>query len=476
MTMIEFFINLMIVQALMGAFDTLYHHELKVGLPRCPTARLELAIHSVRAVLYGVVFIGLAWYEWGGNWVLLLIGIVLIEVVLTLWDFVIEDNSRLLPGSERITHTLLAINGGAAFALLASELPEWYSHASEFYAIDYGWRSWFLTAAGVGVVLSGIRDGFAAWAVQRLRLQLNLDLGAHRRLLISGGTGFIGSALVRELLDAQHDVTILTRKPHSTAMQFAGRVRAIQGTRELSEHDHFDVVINLAGAPVVGLPWSARRRRAIESSRYNTTRDLLEFVRRAHQRPEVWVQASAIGYYGTHSDSPVDETSPVGDGFAATLCARWEQLTNELEVLGVRRVILRFGMVFGRSGGSLPMMLLSYRLGLGAILGDGKQHLGWVHIEDLLRLIALAIKDQDIQGKINAVAPDAPTYAQFSRLTGKMLHRPVFLSIPAKFLRSTLGEMSTLFVNGPRIIPRRLRQIAFEYRFPDLRSALMDLI
>lgn len=473
--MFELFLNLLILQALMGAFDTLYHHELKVGLARCVTARLELAIHALRAVLYAVVFIGIAWFEWRGAWVLVLIGIILIEVGLTLWDFIVEDRTRLLPNSERVTHTLLAINGGAAFALLATELPQWFAQATELYPVEYGWRAWFLTLAGIGVGLSGLRDGFAAWSVQRLDLKLDLDLGRHRRVLISGGTGFIGSALVHELLHKGHEITILTRDPHATAMQFAGRVRAISNTDELSAEIHFDTVINLAGAPVVGLPWTARRRRSIETSRYLTTQQLLNFVQRAQDRPAVWIQASAIGYYGTRSDLTVDETSPAGEGFAANLCSTWEQMSNELEVLGVRRVILRFGMVFGRSGGSLPMLLLSYRLWAGAVIGNGQQHLGWIHIEDLLRLIAYAIREQNVRGKINAVAPDVPTYAEFSRLTAHLLQRPVWFRIPGKFLRAILGEMSTLFVDGPQIVPRRLQQLVFEYRFPDLRSALMDL-
>ena len=317
--MIDLFINLMIVQAVMGAFDTLYHHEFKVALPQNPAARLELAIHAIRSLLYGIVFMGLAWYEWGGYWVLLLISIVLTEVVLTLWDFVIEDTSRLLPKSERITHTLLAINGGAAFVLLAIALPEWFSRPTDLYFVDYGWRSWFLTLAAVGVGLSGIRDGFAAWRVQRLDLQLGLELGKHKRLLISGGTGFIGSALVRELLKAGHDITIVTRQPVATAVQFTGKVRAIKSPSELSSHEAFDAIVNLAGAPVVGLPWSKKRKRVITESRINATKDLMQFVNRAEQAPHVWVQASAIGYYGPHSDVPVDETCSVGKGFAAEL-------------------------------------------------------------------------------------------------------------------------------------------------------------
>ena len=473
--MMELFINLMIAQALMGAFDTLYHHEFKVALPRCPSAQLELSIHAIRSLLYSTVFLGLAWYEWGGYWVFLLISIVLIEVFLTLWDFVIEDGSRLLPMSERITHTLLAINGGAAFVLLATELPEWFSRTTDFYYVSYGWQSWFLTVGAIGVALSGIRDAFAAWELQRLDLKLELNLGKHKRLLISGGTGFIGSALVRELLSSGHDITILTRQPIATAVQYAGKVRAIKNLNELSSDEIFDVVINLAGAPVVGLPWTKKRRRIIEESRFSTTKNLLHFIKRAKQRPEVWIQASAIGYYGPQSANIIDESSPVGNGFAAELCERWENLTTELNTLSVRRVVLRFGLVFGRSGGSLPMMLLSYRMGAGAVIGNGQQHVTWIHIEDLLRLIALSIKEVSIQGNINAVAPDNPTYKEFAYATGRMLQRPVFLKIPATILKVLFGEMASMFVDGPEIKSKRLKEIKFEHRFPELRSALMDL-
>lgn len=474
--MMELFSSLLVVQAVMGAFDTLYHHEFKVGLPRCPGARTELAIHALRAMLYGVVFAGLAWYEWGGYWVLLLIALVLVEVALTLWDFVVEDGSRLLPPSERVTHTLLAINGGAAFVLLATQLPPWFDRPTAFYVVDYGWKSWFLTAGAIGVALSGARDGFAAWAVQRLDLQLDLDLGGHRRVLVSGATGFIGSALVRELLHAGHEVTILSRRPLAAAVQFAGRVRALANANELHPEEQFDAVINLAGAPVVGWPWTVRRRRVIAGSRYRVTQQLMDYIRRAHHRPAVWVQASAIGFYGPHRDGAVDEASPVGIGFAAELCSHWEQLTDELASLSVRRVVLRFGLVFGRSGGPLPMMLMSHRLGAGAVLGNGRQYLAWIHIEDLLRLIALSIKSDSTSGTINAVAPDVPTYRQFATLAGKVLRRPVWLTIPARPLRGLLGEMASMFVDGPKILPRRLQQNGFEYRFPQLRGALMDLV
>jgi len=475
--MIEIFLNLFIIQALMGAFDTLYHHELKVALAQRINARLELYIHAVRAVLYGILFVGLAWFEWHGFWVILLIGIVLIEVGLTLWDFVVEDKTRLLPSSERITHTLLAINGGALFLLIALILPRWYVQDTTFVLIDYGWRSWFLFFAGIGVTLSGLRDAFAAWQLQRLDLKLNLDLGkGHKRLLISGGTGFIGSALCHELIHAGHDITLVTRNPLAASMQFFGRIRAVRACADLSDQEQFDIIINLAGAPVVGPPWTTKRKTLLLNSRLHCTRELLNFVKRAQQRPEVWIQASAIGYYGTKTEQPVTEINSKGNGFAADLCGRWEQTTEELENLSVRRVILRFGLVFGRSGGSLPTMMLPFRFGFGAILGDGHQHVSWIHIEDLLQIIALSIANQAIHGKINVVAPDCPTYSEFTGLVGQILLRPVWLRFPTGFLRKILGEMASLFVDGPIIKPERLERIHYQYRFPRLRAALMDLL
>lgn len=474
--MIDLFLNLLIAQALLGAFDTLYHHELKVALPQKLTARTELTIHFIRSVLYGLLFLGLAWFEWHGHLIWLVIGLVLVEVVLTLIDFVIEDQTRLLPASERITHTLLAINGGAAFVVLAIILSDWYAQTTQLTFIDYGWRSWFLSIAAIGVTVSGLRDGLAAWQLHRIDLKLKLDLGGnHKRLLISGGTGFIGTALCTELLRAGHNLTLLSRHPVAAAIQYSGKVRVVTSIAELSDDEQFDVIINLAGAPVVGPRWSESRKAVLLGSRLNTTKELMSFVRRARFRPSVWVQASAIGFYGTHSDHPLDENDPAGDGFAASLCQRWEELTTELESLGVRRVILRFGLVFGRSGGSLPMMLLSFRFGVGAILGNGQQHMSWIHIEDLLQLIAQVIADDSINGKINAVAPNNPTYEEFARLTGKQLHRPVWLRFPASVLRKALGEMASLFVDGPEILPARLQQMKFQYRFPTLRSALMDL-
>jgi uncharacterized protein (TIGR01777 family) len=253
-------------------------------------------------------------------------------------------------------------------------------------------------------------------------------------------------------------------------------VRIVASIAELSPVEVFDVVINLAGAPVVGMPWTPRRKAILLASRLAITEALIGYVRVAKTRPRVWIQASAIGYYGTQAAQALDESSPQGEGFAAELCGQWERLTAELTELGIRRVVLRFGLVFGRSGGALPMMLLPFRFGFGTVVGDGSQRVAWIHLEDLLGIVAWAIREPAAAGVFNVVAPDSPSYSEFARTIGEELHRPVFMRIPAAPMRVLLGEMATMLVDGPEILPARLQHAQFALRFPTLRSALMDII
>src|SRR5256885_10170609 len=219
-------LDLLIAQAAMGAWDTIYHHELRAALPQQPGAAPELRIHCTRALLYGVVFAGLAWFEWGGMWMLVLFGIIVVEVVLTLWDFLVEDRSRLLPQSERVLHTILAINGGAIVGLLALHAPTWWQLPHGLHPVSYGWRSIALGVCALGVVGSGLRDGYAARALLRRAHRVpKFHFGnASQRMLVTGGTGFIGQALCRALLADGHEVTLLARDPLKAAYLFNGRV------------------------------------------------------------------------------------------------------------------------------------------------------------------------------------------------------------------------------------------------------------
>ena len=473
----DIILNLLIAQGLLGAFDTLYHHELTEALPRRSGARKELSIHALRSVLYGVVFAGIAWLEWLGIWAGVLAMIVLIEVFLTLWDFVVEDQTRKLPASERVLHTVLAINGGAVFGLFFTLVwLDWLGQSSALLAINYGWQSGVLTLFAFGVTLSGIRDAFAAWRLKDCRPAPVRFTNPPRRVLVTGGTGFIGEPLVQGLLAAGCEVTLFTRDPLRAAYLFEGRVRSVRDWSALSPETIFDAVVNLAGAPVVAGRWTRSRRQLLIKSRVGTTQGLVDWLSRAKHRPSVLVQASAVGFYGVQpAHHLLDETAPPADEFMSELCQQWETCAAGVDALGIRRVTLRLGLVFGASGGALPMLLLAYRFGFGAKLGDGSQALSWIHLEDVLALIDKALSDPNYVGIYNAVAPEPLTQAVFAQSAGAILRRPVWLRVPAWLLNALLGEMARLFVAGQQALPMRLNQAGYAFRYPTLSTALRQV-
>ena len=469
-------LNLLLIQGLLGALDTLYHHELTVALPQRYSARLELAIHAVRSCCYGILFLGIAHVAFQGAWAVIVAVVFTLEIGLTLWDFVVEDRSRKLPAIERIMHTVLAINAGAFFALYGLQLLQWSSLPSGLVAIDLGWRGWLLTLFALGVTASGIRDALATLRLHRQGPPTNPFAGsAHKQVLVTGGTGFIGETLVNQLLDAGHSVSVLARDPLRAAYLFDGRARCLRSLDKLSHDERFDVVINLAGAPVAGPRWTPRRQAQLLASRVGTTEALLRWTRQARHKPALWIQASAIGYYGVRDASqPLDESASKGDGFMAELCDRWEASASPASALGVRQVVLRLGVVFG-PGGALPPLLMPFRLGLGGRMGDGRQIMSWVHRDDVLAVMARSMVDSEMQGNYNLVAPEPVSQATFAQAVGRLLKRPVWLHVPAAPVRALAGEMAELFFDGQRVLPSRLEQAGYRFRYPTLDSALRDL-
>ncbi len=297
-----------------------------------------------------------------------------------------------------------------------------------------------------------------------------------RRVLVTGGTGFIGETLVRQLLDAGHSLCVLTRHPQRASARFNGRARCIDSLDRLTADDAFDAVINLAGAPVVGPRWSAARQETLLASRVGTTEDLIAWLKRTRHIPAMWVQGSAIGYYGVRDpQEPLDEQSAMGRGFMAELCARWEAAAKPAVALGVRQVTMRLGVVFG-PGGALKPLLLPHRLALGGRLGSGEQVISWVHRDDVLQFIACALGEERFDGVYNLVAPGAVSQAEFAASAGRVLGRPVWLHLPAAPIRWLAGEMAELFVDGQRVVPRRLQEAGFGFRYPSLEPALRDLV
>jgi len=488
-------LQLMAAQGCLGAFDTLYHHELTEALPRQPGARRELAIHAVRALLYALLFIGLAGWAWHGAWAPVLFAVFAVEIGLTLWDFVVEDRSRLLPATERVTHTILAVNGGAFIALLALQLPDWLARPTQLVPSTHGWLSVFLALCGVGVGLSGLRDGLAALRLGRMAdggdggeggdAALSFD-DTRRTVLVTGATGFIGRKLVHALLRDGHDVIVLTRRAGQAAWNFGGQVRCIESMHALAPSVRVDVVVNLAGARILGPRWTEARKAALRRSRIKLTEEVVDWIGRATHKPFLFLSGSAIGYYGIQAigdPAALDESAPPQPVFMSDLCREWEQAAMAAAPYGVQVECMRFGLVLGH-GGALPMMLLPILLGLGGRLGSGRQPLSWIHVDDVLGAIAhrwrLALRQraEGVQtggGATNFTAPECVMQAGFSRTAARVWRRPSVLPTPGWPMRLALGEQADLLLEGQRVVPARLQREGYVFRYPGLAPALQSL-
>ncbi|MET3476072.1 TIGR01777 family oxidoreductase [Variovorax atrisoli] len=484
-------LQLMAAQGALGAFDTLYHHEGTEALPRRGTAGRELAIHATRSSIYCALFIGLSSWAWHGAWAWVLLAVFGVEIVLTLWDFVVEDSSRLLPPTERVTHTVLAINAGAFIALLAMSATDWAARPTAMVWQPQGWLGAFLALCGVGVGLSGLRDAFAARSLfrrgeqeQARDAQAPVRFGSKpQRVLVTGGTGFIGQLLVRHLVADGHAVTVWTRDARSAAWNFGGSVRCVQSLDEVPAAYDIDVVVNLAGARILGMRWSERRRAQLLQSREGLTQQLVAWIAARPRKPWLLLSGSAIGYYGVQPQGDVRELAedaPPQPIFMSQLCQRWEQAAQAAVAHGVHVACMRFGFVLGHQG-SLPQLLLPISLGFGGRLGSGRQWLSWVHVHDLIRAMAhVWTLTEDAAAPpaaqaFNFTAPGALSQEEFTRVAASVLHRPCWMPTPAAPVKLLLGEQADLLLEGQRVVPARLLQSGFRFMFPDARSALTDL-
>lgn len=297
-----------------------------------------------------------------------------------------------------------------------------------------------------------------------------------RTVLVTGATGFIGRALTRRLLERGDRVIALCRDPVKAHLILGTEPMVATRLSDLPPALAIDAVVNLAGAPVIGRPWTKERKRELVQSRIGVTRMLVDWLANRSRRPEVLVSASAIGWYGAGDDRVLDERAPVGDGFAAVLCRAWEREAASATALGLRVCRLRLGPVLGREGGMLKRLLPGFRCGLGTVIGGGRQWLSWIHRDDAVELIVRAIADPLFSGPVNATAPVPVRQADFARTLGQVLNRPVWLHLPAAPLRAALGERAGLLLEGPRVLPRRAIEIGFNFRCPELEPALRDLL
>lgn len=305
-----------------------------------------------------------------------------------------------------------------------------------------------------------------------------------KRILITGGTGFIGRAVVEALVRRGDEVTVLSRNPARAAEELPDSVRSIayEPNTEgawLSEVAGQDVVVHLAGESIGGVRWTDERKREFERSRIGSSETLVRAIARLEpeQRPKALIGASAVGFYGPHpASAELDEASPPGTDYLANLCVRWEGAVAQAKDLGLRVVHTRFGVVLGEGGGALEPILRSFRMHAGGPIGSGEQIMPWVHRDDVVGLILLAIDDSRVSGPINITAPWPVTMRDFAETIGRVLGRRAWLRVPSFAVRALFGEGADPILSGQRALPRVAESLGYTFRFPELEAALRNIL
>ena len=297
-----------------------------------------------------------------------------------------------------------------------------------------------------------------------------------KHYLITGGTGLIGAALCQKLFSENHTVTVLSRQPEQVSLICGSKATGIKSLNEITSDTRIDVVINLAGAPIVEKHWTKARKRVIEQSRIDLTAGLVDWLSAREDKPDCLISGSAVGWYGDGGLSVITEQSSYHDEYTYQLCEAWEQQALRAKLLGMRVCIVRTGLVLAAEGGFLPKMLLSFKMGLGTQLGKGEQFMPWIHVDDIVNLFAFLVDKQDAEGIFNGCAPTPVNNKTFTKSLAKQLHRPAFLTIPTWFLKLLLGEMSRLLLTGQQALPEKAQALGFSFAYTDLNSAIADVI
>ncbi len=297
-----------------------------------------------------------------------------------------------------------------------------------------------------------------------------------QRILITGGTGFIGKELCRELQTKGYSLTVLSRQSPEAVHSLCGPVEVTDSLQHLEGHPGFDAIINLAGEGIAEKRWSEARKEALRSSRIDLTRELVRIADSWQTHPAVMVSGSAVGYYGDQGNHLVTESTSPNDEFTHRLCRDWEQEALALEKHGVRVCLSRTGVVAGRNGGFLQRMIPPFKLGLGGPLGSGEQYMPWVHRTDVVNGLIWMLETETARGAYNMVSPNPVTNREFTKTLASVLHRPAILPAPAPVLKVALGEMARLLLTGQKAAPERLKQEGFGFQYPELKQALAESV
>jgi uncharacterized protein len=299
------------------------------------------------------------------------------------------------------------------------------------------------------------------------------------RIIVAGGTGFLGKTLVSRLLQQGHAVIVLTRSPRKT-LPWSGNLRAEQWDAEtvgpwVGVVDGADAIINLTGELIAGKRWTKRQKRLILDSRVNSTRVLVSSIERAPKKPSVFINVSAVGYYGDVPQGDATELSSPGSDFLAGVCSQWEAEAFRAEKSGVRVVTPRLGVILAKDGGALERLAMPFRFFVGGYIGTGKQWFPWVHINDVVNAFLFLLNGSNVAGPVNLAAPQPLTIKEFTRVLGEVMHRPSWTAVPSFVLRLALGEMAEMLLTGQHIIPQKLTNAGFRFEYSTARAALTDI-
>lgn len=296
------------------------------------------------------------------------------------------------------------------------------------------------------------------------------------KILLTGGTGLIGQRLCRKWQAAGHQLWVWSRRPQQVPALCRPEVKGIAQLRELNGTP-LDAVVNLAGAPIADGRWTRSRKALLWGSRVSLTQQLVNWLETQAKRPELLISASAAGWYGDTGEVPVDESYPLpGNDFCAHMCASWEGAAHRAEALGMRVVYLRTGLVLATEGGFLKKLLPMYRRGMGGRLGDGRQWLPWLHIEDEVALIDFLLQLPDAHGPYNLCTARPVRNAEFTQTLARAIGRPALIPVPAFALKAMMGEMAMLALGGQRLLPMRAQEAGFVFAYPELGKALDALL
>jgi uncharacterized protein (TIGR01777 family) len=302
------------------------------------------------------------------------------------------------------------------------------------------------------------------------------------KVLVTGATGLIGQRLVKALADRGDQIVVLTRNVAGREAQLLATTPGVSveawadAGKLVAVVETVDTIVNLAGEPIIGKRWTPEQRQVIHDSRIKATRTLGDAVQRASHKPMTVMNASAVGFYGAHGAERLTEADPAGEDFLANVCRDWEVAASDMKSTSTRVIVARIGVVLAAEGGALEQMVKPFKLFGGGPIGNGSQWVSWIHIDDLIALMLFALDTPKVQGPLNLTAPEALTNRDFSKLLGKVLHRPSWLPVPKFALKLALGEVAETLVTGQRVVPDVAMRLGYQFKHPDCEEALRSLL